>query len=290
MKPSKQKNNLSLTLFYIRKVIVYTVLVILTILCCIPFIILLVNCTRSHNSIQQGFSLVPGTFFVSNFQAMEENLITPIFKAFFNSIVIALGTAICATYFSALTAYALHEYKFKLKKAATAFILAVMMIPTQVVILGFFNLVIRMDLKNSFLPLILPSIASPVIFFYMKQYLDSVLPEEMIEAARVDGAGEVRIFHGMVLPIMKPAIAVQFIFAFVASWNNYFTPSFILTDSEKKTLPLLMATLTDTSNPQTFNQGANYVCMTIAIIPLIIMYLILSKFIIKGVTLGSVKG
>ena len=124
---------------------------------------------------------------------------------------------------------------FKGKKFMFTFILAVMMIPTQVTALGFLQLLGKIGLDDSFVPLIVPSIAAPVTFFYMKQYMESALPLSLIEAARIDGSGEFHTFNQIVLPLMKPAIAVQAIFTFVSSWNNYFTPALILHDDKKKT-------------------------------------------------------
>ena len=144
----------------------------------------------------------------------------------------------------------------------------------------------------AYIPLILPSVASPITFFYIKQYLESILPKEMIEAARVDGAGEMRIFHGMVLPILKPALAIQFIFAFVSSWNNFFIPQLLLANksNDYKTVPLIVSGLNDKSNPVSFDTGRVYMIMLIAIVPLLIVYLVFSKFILKNLTSGSVKG
>ena len=112
-----------------------------------------------------------------------------------NSFFIAACSAVLTTYFSALTAYGIHVYNFRLKKFAFYFIMAVMMIPPQVSAVGFIQLVYKFHLTNSYIPLILPSIAAPVVFFYMKQYLESVLPMEMVEAARMDGSGEFRTFN-----------------------------------------------------------------------------------------------
>lgn len=111
-----------------------------------------------------------------------------------------------------MTAYAIHAYEFKMKKFIYPFILMIMMIPTQVTALGFVQLVSKMKLEDSFIPLIVPTIAAPVTFFYMKQYMESSLPLSLIEAARIDGSGEFRTFNSIVLPLMKPAIAVQAIF------------------------------------------------------------------------------
>ena len=145
------------------------------------------------------------------------------------------------------------------------------------------------NLKNSFIPLIVPSIAAPTVFFFMKQYLDASLPMEIVEAARIDGAGEFYTFNKIVLPIMKPALAVQAIFSFVASWNNYFIPALVLDSADKKTLPILIAQLRSADFLK-FDMGKVYMMVAIAILPVIVVYLLLSKFIVRGVALGGVKG
>lgn len=169
------------------------------------------------------------------------------------------------------------------------FILMIMMIPTQVNALGFLQLIGNMKLENSFIPLIIPSIASPVTFFYIKQYMDSALPLSLVEAARIDGAGEFYTFNRIVLPLLRPAIAVQAIFSFVGSWNNYFTPALILHDNEKKTLPILIAQLRGADFLK-FDMGQVYAMIAFSIFPVIVVYLILSKHIVQGVAMGSVKG
>ena len=206
-----------------------------------------------------------------------------------NSLIISGCAAVLCTYFSTMTAYAIHAYEFKLKKYIYPFILMIMMIPTQVTALGFIKLVNGMNLMDSFIPLIVQSIASPVVFFYMKQYMESALPMSLIEAARIDGAGEFYTFNRIVMPLMKPAIAVQAIFTFVSNWNNYFTPALILHDDKKKTLPILIAQLR-ASDCLKFDMGQVYVMITFSILPVIVVYLILSKHIVQGIALGSVKG
>ena len=146
-----------------------------------------------------------------------------------------------------------------------------------------------MHKEDSFIPLIVPTIAAPVTFFYMKQYMESALPLSLIEAARIDGSGEFHTFNQIVLPLMKPAIAVQAIFTFVSSWNNYFTPALILHDDKKKTLPILIAQLR-AADWLKFDMGQVYVMIAFSIFPVIVVYLILSKHIVQGVALGSVKG
>jgi len=172
----------------------------------------------------------------------------------------------------------------------TVFILIVMMIPTQIASIGLIQILYKFKLMDSYIPLIIPSIASPAVFFFIKQYMDSVLPYEVVESARVDGSSEIKTFHSIVLPMMKPALSVQFIFSFVASWNNFFMPALIITSPNKRTIPMLIAQLRVPSNPANFDLGPVYMMIAVAVIPVVIVYFIFSKFIIKGVTLGSVKG
>lgn len=272
-----------------RRVISYVVLVIVTIMCLFWFYVLFVNSTRSHADLTKGFSAVPSTNAAKNVNSLLHSSNIPILSGLLNSVIVAAFTALLSTYFSTMTAYAIHAYEFKLKKFMFTFILGIMMIPTQVTALGFIQLMRKMHLMNSFIPLIIPAIAAPAVFFYMKQYMESTLPLELLEAARIDGAGEFRTFNQIALPLMKPAIAVQAIFAFVGSWNNYFTPALILTDDKKKTLPILIATLRSADYLK-FDMGQVYMMITFSILPVIIVYLILSKNIVSGLAVGAVKG
>lgn len=206
-----------------------------------------------------------------------------------NSLIVSALSAILATYFSAMTAYGIHAYDFKFKRTAFALILLIMTMPTQISAVGFVNEMQAMGLKDSLIPLFLPAIASPVVFFFMKQYMDSNLPMEIVEAARIDGSGEFHTFNTIVLPIMKPAMAVQMIFTFVGAWNNYFVPALLLDSANKKTLPILIAQLRGADFLK-FDMGKVYMLINIAIVPVIIVYLFLSKYIVGGVALGGVKG
>ena len=273
----------------IQRTLCYMLLILLSILCLFSFYVLVINTTRSHPDIQKGFSLLPGRSFLNNLKNLLKDANLPVLNGMFNSLVVAGGSALLSVYFSALTAYAIHAYNFRFKNLAFTIIMVIMMVPTQVSALGFVDQMSRMRLMNSFIPLIVPSIASPVVFFFIKQYMDSVLPIELVEAARIDGAHEFRIFNQIVLPLMKPAIAVQAIFTFVSSWNNYFIPSLIINRDSKKTLPILIAQLRSADFLK-FDMGKVYMMLGCAILPVIIVYLCLSKFIVRGVTLGGVKG
>ncbi len=274
---------------YTYRTVVYIILIILTLVCLFPFINIIINCSWSNADIQKGFHWWFGNYFAENWNALISDSHLGFRQAFINSLLIAVISSVLTVYFSALTAYATHIYTFKGKKAITTFILCIMMIPTQVSAMGLVVICNQLHLLNQLWVIIVPAIASPVTYFYMKQYLESVLPFEVIEAARVDGASELRIFHQIVLPILKPALAVQFIFAYVANWNNYFMPAMLLQSSDTKTLPLVIASL-KASSPDTFNLGEVYMLIMITILPLIVIYLIFSRSIIKNLTSGAVKG
>src|SRR5690554_1589112 len=240
---------------YFLKFFIYLILSTFALLIIFLFYTLFVNASRPHIDISKGFSAYPGTFFTRNFVKIitQENLF--VIEGIRNSFFIAFVSGILTTYFSALTAYAIHLYKFKGNRFIHLAILAVMMIPSQIAGIGLVTILYSIGFVNNYWIIIIPAIASPATFFFMKQYIQSVLPYEIIEAARVDGSSEFRTFNQIVLPIIKPALSVQFIFSFVASWNNLFIPSLIIQDGKKRTLPIIIAQL-GVSDPKNFDQGA----------------------------------
>lgn len=282
----KKNNGMSV---HARRILAYVVLIIVTIMCLFWFYVLFINATRSNAALKRGFTLIPGAYLGKNLYSLFHNSNLPIFRGLLNSLFIALCTAGLSTYFSTMTAFAIHAYDFKLKKIMFTFILAIMMIPTQVTALGFINMLRKINLMDSFIPLIVPAIAAPAVFFYMKQYMDANIPLDLMESARIDGAGEFRIFNTIALPLMKPAIAVQAIFSFVTSWNNYFTPSLVLKSDNKKTLPILIALLRSADFLK-FDMGQVYMFIALAILPVIVVYIFMAKNIVAGMTVGAVKG
>jgi len=273
----------------ISRIVVYAILIFLSVLCLFAFWMLFVNASRSHSDLQGGFQLLPDRYFLTNLINAWNDASIDIPRGMLNSFVIASSTALLTTYFSTLTAYGIHAYNFKLKNFAFTFIMAVMVIPPQVSAVGFYQMCVKQGWTNSYIPLIMPAVAAPVVFFYMKQYMESVLSMEIVDAARVDGSREFYTFNRIVLPMMKPALAVQMIFSFVTSWNNYFMPALLLDKAEMKTVPLMIAQLRSADYSK-FDMGKVYMFILLAILPVLIVYICLSKLIIKGVTAGSVKG
>lgn len=279
------------TTLFISRLVSYIFLIFVTILSLFSFYLLLINSTRSNAQLQAGFEILPKEHFFDNLvTAWNDTSIFFLPQGMLNSFIVAALTCILTTYFSAMTAYGVCVYDFKGRNFVHKFIILIMMIPTQVGALGFVKLVNQLGLTNTYWPLVIPAIAAPATYFYMKQYIDSTLPLEIVEAARVDGSNEFKTYNFICMPILKPALAVQMIFAFVASWNNFFTPALILDKKEMYTLPIMLSIVRSRINSQAGDMGEVYMIILLAIVPVVIVYLFLSKFIIGGVTLGSVKG
>ena len=279
----------------IRTTIVTIIMILLAIISLLPIYILVVNATRTSVDISgHGISLIPGLNLFNNIGTLMDWSATNKIQydaliGYRNSGIIAFSTTILTVLFSGMTAYGLVVYDFKLKNIAYTIILAVMMIPVQVTSVGFYQFMTRLGLTDSYIPLIIPAVAAPAVVFFMRQYMKSSFPLEIVEAARIDGCGEYRTFFTIGIPMMKPAFAVQAIFAFVANWNNYYTPSMILISREKSQLTLPMMVNTIISNDKLNDFGANYSAIMLSIIPVVIVYFIFSKFIVEGVALGGVK-
>jgi multiple sugar transport system permease protein len=274
------------------KVVRYIVCIFLCFLSIFPFYVLIINSTLKSSQILTGLKFIPGNQFVVNFKALLEGGAKTsgvnVLQAMLNSLIVTVPAVVLQIYFGSLTAYAVTVYNFKLKRFAWGFIYSIMMIPTQVSIVGFIKVCNLTHLYGSFLALIIPAIAAPTTVYFMKQYMETGLSVEIVEAARIDGSGELHTFNTIVLPLLKPAMATQAIFAFVASWNNLYTPSIILaTKREKQTMPMYVSSLK--ANDKERDWGQIYCGLFTTVLPLLVMYFCLSKYIIAGVALGGVK-
>ena len=270
------------------KIVIYVVCICLAILSILPFWIMIVNATRSTTQIQQhAISMIPSGYMMRNLSILLGKSFNPM-VGFMNSLIISACSTGIAVYFSTMTAYGLVVYDWRLRRPFFSFIMAVMMIPAQVTMIGFYQMVYRIHMTNQLSMLILPALASPAMVFFMRQYMMPALSLEIVQAARIDGAGEFFIFNKIALPIMKPAIATQAIFSFVSSWNNLFTPLVLPTNKEKYTMPIMVSILRGDIYKTEY--GSVYLGLALTVLPLIIVYLLLSKYIIAGVALGGVKG
>lgn len=271
------------------KIVAYTVCILLAVLSIFPFIVMIMNSTRDTFAIQSSaISFIPGTNFSRNLYILTSKDMFNPWRGLENSLIIAACATALTVYFSTLTAYGLIAYDWKLRGAFFTMILCVMMIPATVTSIGFYQFIYKIKMTNNFLPLILPAIAAPGTVFFMRQFMVASLPMEIVQSARVDGSGEFRTFNQIVLPIMKPAMATQAIFAFVSKWNELFIPSILLTDKTKYTMPIMVSLLN--GDAYKVEYGAVYLGILLTVLPLFVIYFALSKYIIAGVALGGVKG
>lgn len=269
-----------------KRTMIYVLCIALSALSLLPFWLMIVNATRNSQQIQSGVSLIPSTFLSINWNTLQAKHFD-VMLGFKNSAIIAFGSTILGVYFSSLTAYGLTVYKFKGAKLLYAMILAIIMIPGQVTGTGFFMFMYQLEWTNSYLPLVIPAIASASTVFFFKQYLEANFQVSLVEAARIDGAGEFYTFNRIVMPIMIPAMATMGIMAVIGSWNNYLTPLMLLSKAEMKTLPMMVKELR--GDIYRTDYGSIYLGLTLTAMPLLIVYFCLSKYIIAGVAVGGVK-
>ena len=265
----------------IRKIIIYSVLVFVSVICLFWIYTLFINATRSGSDMR-GIKLVPSKYLFVNLG----NLLTsslPVLNSIKNSFIVSTVCAFGCVYFASLCAYGFHMYDFKCKKVLFLFLMIVMMVPPQVGILGYVDLARKIGLTDSLWSIIFPRMSVPVTFYYIYQFMKVEVSKTYIEAARIDGAGELVTFHKIIFPMLKSALVVQLVFEFVYNWNSLFVPAVMLSSDKKKTLAIVVAFL------RSMDDGMLYAMMALAIIPIVLVYLVLSKQIISGITAGGIK-
>lgn len=267
------------------KVLIYIFLIGLAILCIIPFYLMIIYATHNNATIASTFTFLPGQFLIENYANMASKI--NIWRGFANSLFIAGASTVLSLYIGALTAYGFAKYKFKGRNWLFLFLLATMMVPGQLALIGMYRLFSTLGLLDSYTALILPAAAHAFNVFFIKQFIDSSVPDEIIESARVDSAGEFRTFNHIVLPILGPAIAALGIFTFIGSWNNFLTPLVLFFSLEKYPLPVLVALV---QGYYGMDYGLLYLGVAISIVPIIIVFAVFSRQIIGSVALGAVKG
>jgi len=268
------------------RVLVYTVLVILLIVTIVPIWLVVVNASRSTLEIQQGLSFLPSTHTLDNYGTLLGRGLD-LGRGFMNSLFVAFCSTLVTVYFSFLTAYGLVVYKFKGKKLFYNLIVALVLIPLQFSIIGFYQYMSKIGLTDSYASLILPLIANAGAVFFAKQYLEAVVVQDLVDAARIDGASEFATFHRIILPLAVPGLMTTGIFAFVAAWNNFFNAFILITTRDKYTLPMLVQTLR--GDVYRTEYGAIYLGLAVTVVPIIIIYAIFSRYIVSGIAMGALK-
>ena len=251
-----------------------------------PLFSMLISSTHESYEIVTRLNVLPGNAFMTNYERLTRNI--NVWQGMLNSAIVGILETIITLYFSLLTAYAFSKFRFRGRNFLFGVILVTMMLPGQLGVLGFFRQMTVFHLLDSWWPLIIPGIANCGAVFFLKQYLDSGLPDEILESAFVDGCREISIFHQIVFPLAKSALVAQGIMSFIGSWNSYMMPLIMLRTISKMTLPLLIATVRDSMHAE---YGAQFVGMLLTVIPLVVLFCFASRIIMEEISVGAaIKG
>ena len=271
---------------FISRGLIYLFAILVAVVAFYPFFVMIISSTHDNYNIVARINILPGTHLKENFERLTQNI--DLYRGIINSLILAAAVTIIQNYFTMMAAYAFSKYNFKGKNFLFSVVLVAMMLPGQLGIIGFYKEIQALKLLNSYFTLIVPTIANCFAVFFYKQYIDGALPNELIEAAIMDGCGELTIYHKLVLPLVIPALVTQGVMTFIGTWNSYLTPLIVLNDKKKFTLPLMIATVSDATHA---DYGAQYVGMLVSIIPMVIVFCFASKIIMEKISIGAaVKG
>lgn len=268
----------------IKHIPVYIVMILLSILALLPFYLMLIMGTHYNEDLYKGVHLLPGNYLMENLQTIMK-IDYP--RYYLNSIIIAVCNTFGGVLVSALGGYAFSKFQFKGKKIFFNFVVATLAIPMQLGLVGYVIEMRSLNWVNTLLPLIFSGMASGFGVFWMTQFIGSSVPSEIIESGRIDGCTEYGIFFKLIIPIIKPAIITISLLLFLWSWNSYMVPLVIVTKQENYTIPLSIALI---STEFRTDYAARILSLSISTIPIVIMFAFGSKYLIKGLTSGSVKG
>ncbi len=208
------------------------------------------------------------------------------FTWYINSLIVTVVQVALALILSSWVGYGFAMYEFKGKNLSFMLVLLVMMVPTEVIILPLYRLIIRLGLINTKAGIIVPYVVIPMLIFFFRQYLSGI-PKDFVDAGRVDGCSEYGIYTRIMLPLMKPAFAAMGIYEGMASWNNFFWPMIVINQNSKITLPVGLQSLL---SPYGNNYDILIAGSCFAIIPILLLFVMFQRYFIEGMTAGGVKG
>lgn len=269
----------------IQSILLHAALIPLALLFLLPIFWMVVSATRPDNQILSiPPTLIPGDFLPQNWAVLNND--TNFIRVMFNSVGIAIIFTALATLISAMGGYAFAKFRFPGRTTLFLMVVATLTIPYAVVVIPQYILVARdLQLTNNWWAVILPGLANALGIFFMRQNMLSV-PSDLLEAARIDGAGELRIFAQIVLPIMKPALAAVAIVLFLFQWNDFLWPLLVMTSRDAYTIPVALGTLVGLTR---VSWGGIMIGTAIATLPFLILFLFLQRYFVAGITAGAIK-
>ncbi|TIC84421.1 carbohydrate ABC transporter permease [Nocardioides sp. GY 10127] len=263
----------------------YAVMVAGLFLVVVPFLWMIVSSVKPNSELRQvPPTLLPHALTLSNYEALFTDLDFPRF--FLNSALVSLGTMAGNMVFCSMLGYALAKLEFRGRNVLFALVVGTLMVPGVVTFVPLFVLTTNLGLTNTLPAMILPFMAGPFGVFLMRQYILSI-PDELIQAARVDGAGELRIFFSVVLPLCGPALATLGVLTFLSSWNNFLWPLVVATSEDKYTLPVALALYAVGQNSTDY--GLLIAGAVVVVLPVLAVFLVLQRHIMQGVASTGIK-
>jgi multiple sugar transport system permease protein len=264
---------------------IYAVLIVGLFLVVIPFIWMLVSSFKPEAEVRAvPPTWWPETLTLDNYDRLFTQLDFPTY--FMNSVIVALAVTIGNVVFCSMLGYALAKLSFPGKRLMFMIVLGTLMVPGVVTFVPLFVLTTKMGLSNTLIGMILPFLAAPFGVFLMRQYI-SALPDELIQAARIDGAGELRIFASVILPLCGPALATLGILTFLGSWNNFLWPLVVAQTEDKYTLPVALALYAVGQNATQY--GLLLAGSVVVVVPVLVLFLFLQRHIMQGIALTGIK-
>lgn len=262
-------------------VVKYLYLITVSFVSIFPFLWMVISATNTSKDVSLG-KLTFGSEFFTNLENLNQNVNLPLVIG--NSFKVAIIATVLALIFSSMAGYAFDIFKTRVSNFIFTSLLLAMMIPFIAIMIPLFRMLTSIGLLNSFIAVVLPSIATPFLIFFFRQNTQA-FPKELIDAARVDGLNEFQIFIRVYIPSMKSTYAAAAIITFMGSWNNYLWPLIILQTNDKKTLPLVISSLSSAYQP---DFGMIMVGIIIATLPMVIVFFAMQKHFVNGMV-GSVK-
>lgn len=267
----------------VKRAAVFLVMVLVALICLLPFYLMIIMSTQYTEDIYKGITLIPGKYLLENLKTVFNAHFELYYK---NSIIVSVSATALSLLVSMLCGFSFAMYDFKGSKFLFSFVMVTMMVPTQLGLVAFVVEMKSIGWMNTLLPLIVPPAATGFGVYWMKNYIGSNFPKELMESARIDGASEPKVLFSIAVPCIKPAIATLGLMNFVTNWNSFLVPLIVLNKSDTYTVPIGIINL---NSAYRNDLAAKITALAIGIIPLLILFMLTAKTFISGITMGAVK-
>ncbi|MGI6739132.1 MAG: carbohydrate ABC transporter permease [Christensenellales bacterium] len=270
-----------------RKLLSNIIIIIFMSLFCsvfmLPYVRMILDSFKTRVEVMKGTTMFPKKFILDNYRTVFQK--TPIVNWFFNSLWTSTLVTVVTLFTSSLAGFVFAKYEFKGKQLIFWFIMATMMVPAQTTMIPSFLIIQKLGLYDNLFAIVFPSLVGGFGIFLCKQFIEDI-PDSMVEAASIDGAGNMRIFFMVILPLIKPTLSALAIFTFLGKWNDYLNPLLYLSDISRMTMPLALSFFT---SQRTSDLGGVMAAATLVILPVTIVFLCFQKQFVRGISITGMK-